>query len=85
MSLQLSRLRSRQLELRKVYDRSVLKEENSYLTFTFIQGYYNDWKRANEKLVRFKNQCQVIGFICVQQQLPGGNPCWMAEKIASYM
>lgn len=33
----------------------------------------------------FKKQCQLIGSICIQQNLPGGNPPWMGQMIADYV
>jgi len=33
----------------------------------------------------FKKQSQLIGAICIQQNLPGGKPPWMGQMIADYV
>jgi hypothetical protein len=38
------------------------------------------WRKAGENAL-----FNLIGYICIQNNLPGGDPCWIAPMIGSYL
>ena len=36
------------------------------------------------ELERHIEGCRMVGAICVQNNLPAGDPCWMAQEICEY-
>ena len=45
-----------------------------------IDAITNSWNKAEQ----YKNNI-LIGYIVVQKELPGGDPCWMGWMISSYL
>lgn len=50
----------------------------------FSQLYYKILKKENE-IAMFLELADIVGRICIQNNLPGGDPCWISEKIMSNM
>jgi hypothetical protein len=48
----------------------------------FSQLYYKILKKENE-IAMFLEIANIVGRICIQNNLPGGDPCWISEKIMS--
>lgn len=41
--------------------------------------------RRKSELYRFVDIAEVVAELCVKKRLPGGDPCWMAERLMSYI
>ena len=37
------------------------------------------------ELYRFMDIAELVAELCIQNRLPGGDPCWMAERLMSYI
>ncbi len=83
----------------KKYNNTLICDKNTYdlevkrmiNMCEYLFRYYNDidicnneinnaWKRSEQNKINI-----LIGCICVQNNLPGGNPCWMEWMISSYL
>ena len=46
---------------------------------------FREMSHARDALWLYRQQVQLIGCICVQYNLPAGDPCWMAKHIAEFV
>jgi hypothetical protein len=42
-------------------------------------------RNARNALMLYYEKVRLIGYICVQYNLPAGDPCWLAEYISSFV
>jgi hypothetical protein len=51
----------------------------------FFERIYSRLSAKTQQIKRFTKNADLVGRICIQNNLPGGDPCWMSEKIMSYV
>jgi hypothetical protein len=77
---------------KEIYD----KEANQMLKMCeFIKRYHLSHRHDNDKLTNIINDSwekaekikplSMIGYLCIQYELPGGDPCWMGRMIGEYV
>jgi len=78
------------------YELARIKERKQKYDDCLRYGITNLWHRLpnREKIfyfgydeikARHLKSIRLIGSICIQNNLPAGNPCWIAKKIADYL
>ena len=87
MSQNLKRLQTICKNAREEYDWVLEVEHRYYDDYSLrkMNSSFLEWKNAQKNVTLFKNQCRLISSICVQRNLPSGNPPWMGKKIATFL
>lgn len=61
--------------VRKVYSKRITRNLNLE----------NDYRIKLEDRIRYLQSVDLIGYICIQRNLPGGDPPFMSKMIAGYI
>ena len=52
---------------------------------TYLKRYDSIILNKENEIAMFIERADLVGRICIQNNLPAGDPCWMSEKIMSYV
>ena len=87
MAFKLAKLRDELFDLKDEKQKDVYYWQpisNHSIARYLSQYEYRIMIKENE-IAMFLEVVDVAGRICIQNNLPGGDPCWMSEKIMSYL
>ena len=88
MSDTLSSLRWEVQETKEQLEKDLYYYRN--LTYhIYLRDYLKRYDRAimnkENEIAMFIEQADLVARICIQYNLPAGDPCWMSEKLMSYV
>jgi len=56
---------------------------NDYHTMKYLKNYQSRILKKEVEIAMFLAVADLVGRICIQNNLPGGDPCWVSEMIMS--
>ena len=69
----------------EAYHMRDLTGESDSRNDNYFKRYHLRISKKENEIIKFMQRANLVGRICVQYNLPAGDPCWMSEKIMSYV